>query len=269
MLLRRLRTGRGWTVEQVADRLLCSPSKVSRLETGHRGASARDVRDLCDLYEVDDELRRRLATLAREGKQRAWWQPLGLPYSTYVGLEDEAAVIRDLGLVVIPGLLQTASYARAVVRAAVPSWVPDVVEQRVNGRVLRQQILAAQDPPRFEALIDESVLHRVVGGPAVMREQLEHLLEVSERPNVSLRVIPYQAGALPVGQKFIILTFAQPSVPDVVFVEGLTGDLYLDNIEDIELYNATFWSLSELAVSTNETRDIIAARSETYRPGNA
>jgi transcriptional regulator with XRE-family HTH domain len=268
VLLRRLRTDRGWTVDQVAHRLLCSPSKVSRMETGQRGASPRDIRDLCDLYEVDDEQRAHLARLAREGKQRAWWQPLGLPYSTYVGLEDEAALIRDFGLGVIPGLLQTAGYARAIVGAAVPRWVPDVVEQRVTGRLVRQQILTADAPPRFEALIDESALHRVVGGPAVMREQLEHLLRVAMRPNVNLRVIPYRAGAMPVGHKFIILTFAQPGIPDVVFVEGLTGDLYLDNSEDIKVYNATFWSLSELAVSPSESREIISAKSETYRPGS-
>jgi transcriptional regulator with XRE-family HTH domain len=123
-LLRKLRTDRNWTVDYVAQQLLCSPSKISRMETGHRGASARDIRDLCDLYGVDHEQRRHLAELASEGKQRAWWQPLGLPYSTYVGLEAEASSISDYGLGYIPGLLQTADYARAIVKAAVPPWVP-------------------------------------------------------------------------------------------------------------------------------------------------
>ena len=132
-LLRAHRTRKGWTAEQVAGRLEFSPSKVSRLETGQRGASARDIRDLCELYGVDGQERQHLMDLASEGKQRAWWQPLGLPYSTYVGLEAEAASISDYGLGIMPGLLQTPDYARSVVRAAVPKWVPDVVEQRVQG----------------------------------------------------------------------------------------------------------------------------------------
>jgi hypothetical protein len=158
-------------------------------------------------------------------------------------------------------LLQTADYARAIVKAAVPPWVPEIVEQRVNGRMIRQQILTRpENPPRFQAVVDESVLHRVVGSPEVMSAQLTRLLEVSELPNVDLRVIPYEAGALPAGNnKFIIVTFTQPTVPDVVFVEGLTGDLYLEDAQDVEVYNATFWALSELAASTEQTRAMIAS----------
>src|SRR5579863_10069163 len=220
-LLKALRTEKGWTAEQVAERLLVSPSKISRLENGHRGTSARDIRDLCNLYGVDDGERQRLLQLAREGKQRAWWQPLGLPYSAYVGLEEAATSISDYGLSVVPGLLQTADYARTVVEAAVPKWVPEVVEQRVEGRMTRQQLLIRENAPHFEAVVDESVLHRTVGSPAIMRAQLERLLELSELPSVTLQVIPYDAGALPAGNnKFIILSFAQPTVTDVVFVEG-------------------------------------------------
>ncbi len=265
-LLKALRIAKGWTAEQVADRLLISTSKLSRLETGQRGASARDVRDLCDLYEVGDEQRQRLLDLAMEGKQRAWWQPLALPYSTYVGLEAEAASISDYGLGIMPGLLQTADYARAVVHAAVPKWVPEVVEQRVQGRMARQQLLHADHAPHFEAVVDESVLHRVVGSAAVMQAQLERLLELSGLPNVTLRVIRYEAGALPAGNnKFIILQFAQPTVSDVVFIEGLTGDLYLDDPRDVEIYNTTFRTLVDLAASPDATRDIIAAMIPSYR----
>ena len=265
-LLKALRNGKGWTAEQVADRMLISTSKLSRLETGQRGASARDVRDLCDLYEVDDEQRQHLLELAREGKQRAWWQPLALPYSTYVGLEAAATSIRDYGLGIMPGLLQTADYGRAIVRAAVPKWVPEVVEQRVEGRMARQQLLHSDRPPRFEALVDESVLHRVVGSPAIMQAQLERLLELSEPPNVTLRVIPYQAGALPAGNnKFVILGFAQATVSDVVFIEGLTGDLYLEDPRDVEIYELTFRTLMHLAASPEATRDIITAMIPNYR----
>lgn len=266
-MLKALRTAQGWTAEQVADRLLISTSKLSRLETGHRGASARDIRDLCNLYEVDDEQRQHLLELAREGKQRSWWQPLALPYSTYVGLEAEATSISDYGLGIMPGLLQTADYARAVVvRAPVPELVPEVVEQRVQGRMARQQLLHSRHAPHFEAVVDESVLHRVVGSPAVMQAQLERLLELSDLPNVTLRVIPYQAGALPAGNnKFIILGFARSAVSDVVFIEGLTGDLYLEDPRDVDIYRTTFRTLVQLAASPDATRDIIAAMIPRYR----
>jgi hypothetical protein len=178
-----------------------------------------------------------------------------------VGLEAEAKSIRDYGLGIIPGLLQTADYARAIVRAAVPKWVPEVIEQRVQGRMVRQQLLYSDDAPRFEAVVDESVLHRMVDSPPVMRAQLKRLLELSELPNVTIRVIPYEAGALPAGNnKFIILEFMQPAVPDIVFIEGLTGDLYLEDPRDVEIYNLTYRTLVQLAASPDETREIIGTR---------
>jgi transcriptional regulator with XRE-family HTH domain len=272
-LLKALRTERGWTAEQVGERLRFSPSKMSRLETGHRGASARDINDLCDLYEVNDKQRRRLLGLAREGKQRAWWQPLGLPYSDYVGLEAEAISISDFGLGIVPGLLQTADYARAIVHAVLPDLLPDMVEQRVQGRMARQQqFLDREDAARFEAVVDESVLHRVVGSRTIMRAQLERLLELSGQPDITLRVIPYEAGALPaVNNKFIVLKFASAEVRDVVFIEGLTGDLYLEDPGDVETYSTAFRTLVELAKSPEETREVIAAMIPSYRgrPGRA
>ena len=249
----------------MASRLLISSSKVSRLETGQRGASARDIRDLCDLYEVGDEQRQHLMELASEGKQRAWWQPLGLPYSDYIGLEAAATSISDYGVGNMPGLLQTADYARAIVSAAVPRWVPEVVEQRVEGRIARQQHLFSEGAPRFEAVVDESVLHRVVGSPGVMRAQLERLLELSDLPRVTLQVIPYEVGALPASySKFIILRFAQPTVSDVVFIEGLTKDQYIDDPHEVEVYNTTFRTLTQLASRPDITRDIIAAMISHY-----
>ena len=264
-LLRELRNEHGWTVEDVAHRLGFSSSKVSRLETGQRGASPADIRSLCDLYAIDGDQRQHFVELAREGKQRAWWQPLGLPYATYVGLEAEATSIWDYGLGIMPGLLQSPDYARAVVRAAVPRWVPEVVEQRVQGRLTRQQLLFSEHPPEFEAVVDESVLHRVVGGPAVMRAQLEHLMELSNLPHVTLRVIPYDAGALPAGNnKFIILRLPLPTVSDVVYVEGLTGDLYLHDDRDVEVYATTYRALVELAASPDNTQKIVTSMIARY-----
>jgi transcriptional regulator with XRE-family HTH domain len=259
-LLKALRTERGRTAEQVAAALEISPSKLSRLETGQRGASARDINAISDLYGVGKEERQRLLDLAREGKQRAWWQPLGLPYSTYVGLEAEAEAIYDYGLGIIPGLLQAPDYARAVVHATDPTLPPEAVEQLVQGRMTRQQLLYHENGPRFEAVVDQSVLHRVVGSRDVMRAQLERLLELSALPSVTLRVIPYEAGALPAGNnKFIILSFMQPAVPDVVFIEGLTGDLYLEDPADVEAYKATYRTLVHLAADPDVTRDNLVA----------
>lgn len=265
-LLRSFRTRRSWTVDYIAEQLQVSPSKISRLENGLRGVSAADIGRLCDLYDVRGEERKHLTELARESRQRARWQPLGLPYSTYIGLEADATSISDYGLGIMPGLLQTPDYARAVVRAAVPKWVPDVVKQRVEGRMLRQQILFSEHPPRFEAVVDESVLHRVVGSRAVMRAQLQRLLDLAELSAVTLQVIPYSAGALPAGNnKFIILKFASADVRDVVFIEGLTGDLYLDEPGDVETYSTAFRTLVELAKSPKETREVIAAMIPSYR----
>jgi transcriptional regulator with XRE-family HTH domain len=257
--LRALRTGRGWTVDQVAERLLISPSKVSRLETGQRGASPRDIRDLCDLYGLGDEERRRLADLAKAGKQHPWWQPLSLPYATYAGLEAEATLIRDFGLGVVPGLLQTPDYARAVLMATFPPRSREEIDNLVEGRIARQQrVLSGDDPPQFQAVVEASVLHRVVGSTAIMRDQLHRLLEASELPNVSVRVVPYGAGALPGAiNKFIILSFESLSLPDVVYVEGLTGDLYIERKEDTDAYDAAFRVMEGMAATQDETRGII------------
>lgn len=264
-MLKSLRSAKGWTVNSVAEKLQVSPSKVSRLENGLRGVGAGDISNLCDLYDVYGEQRQHLTELARASRQRARWQPLGLPYSIYIGLEADAASISDYGLGIMPGLLQTPDYARAVVRAAVPRWVPDVVKQRVEGRMLRQQLLFSEDPPRFEAVVDESVLHRVVGSRAVMRAQLQRLLELADLPSVTLQVIPYGAGALPAGNnKFIILRFAEPAVADVVYVEGLTRDEYLKDRHEVEVYNTTFRTLAHLAASPHETREIISAQLVNY-----
>ncbi|HEV2377547.1 MAG TPA: DUF5753 domain-containing protein, partial [Streptosporangiaceae bacterium] len=192
------------------------------------------------------------------------WQALS--YSEYVGLEAAAASISDFGLGYIPGLLQTLDYARAVAHGAVPRWSPDIVEQSVDARILRQQLLYSERAPRFETAMDESVLHRVVGSPDTMATQLERLVELSQLPHVSIRVIPYSAGALPAGNnKFIILRFAQPTVSDVVFIEGLTEDQYLDDSHDIEVYNVTFRTLRAMAWSDDETRDKMSAMIANYR----
>jgi transcriptional regulator with XRE-family HTH domain len=264
-LLRELRIERGWTVDQVADRLQVSPSKVSRFETGQRGVSAQDIRSLCDLYAVDSEQRQLFTELAREARRRAQRQPFSLPYSTYIRLEEEAISIRDYGIGIVPGLLQTPDYARAVLRAGVPKWVPDIVENRVSGRIARQRVLYAERPPRLDAVVDESVLHRIVGNRAIMRAQLGRLLEVAALPNLTLRVVPFEAGAPPAANhKFIILSFAPPAVSDVVYIEGLTGEQWIEDPHEVEVYNLTFRRFLDLAASPDRTREMIAAMITRY-----
>lgn len=258
-LLRSFRTERRWTVEQVARRLQCSPSKVSRLENGFRGISARDIRDLCDLYEVRGARREELIELAAEGKQRASQPSRDLPYATYVGLEASAAAISDFGLGVVPGLLQTPDYARAVLTAVHPKLSVNDIEQRVAGRIDRQGLLRSSRPPRFEAVIDEAVLHRAAGNRRILSAQLRHLLAVTEElATVTIRVLPFQAGALPVPHnKFIILSFIENSVPDVVFIELHTRDLYLGPDEGLADYQAAFRAMQDMAATSQASRDMI------------
>lgn len=258
-LLKALRNERGLTVEQTGEQLGFSPSKVSRLENGLRGASARDIRDLCDLYDVQGERRQQLLDLAAAGKQQAWWQSRNLAYSNYVGLEDAAAVIRDFGLGVVPGLLQTADYARAVMTARIPRLSAEDIDQRVAARMERQRLLTAETPPQFDAVLDEAVLHRVAGSRRVMQAQMNRLLEVSDLPKVDIRVLPYDAGIPPVvTSKFILLSFDESAVPGVVFVEMHTGDLYLGPADGLADYEQAFHAIHTMAATPSKTRQIIA-----------
>jgi transcriptional regulator with XRE-family HTH domain len=265
-LLREFRNERGWTVEHVADLLLVSPSKVSRLETGQRGASPRDIRDLSQLYQLDDAQREQLMDLAVEGKQRAFWQQRNVRSSTYIGLESEASMIRDVGLGIIPGLLQTAEYGRAVLEATFPALSAAEVDYRLSVRLRRQQLLTAPEPPRFEAVIDEAVLHRVAVNERVMRGQLERLLEVSEHPSVEIRLLPFSAGLLPSNTtKFIILSFASPALPSIVHIEHLMGDVYLEHADDVQAYETTFSLMQEIAATPQQTRDMLRATATSLK----
>ena len=268
-LLRKLREDQGMSVKQVTEHLMCSPSKVSRIETGQRGATLRDVRDLCDLYGVADVAARdRLMTLAREGKHQGWWQSYDLPYSNYVGLEAEATSISGFHSSVVPGLLQTADYARAIHEAAVPEvstpeLTPEIINQRVEARIRRQAVLEKQESLKFSAAVDEAVLHRLVGGRAVMSAQLRHLAEMATLPNVRIRVIPYSAGAHPALEStFYILDFAD-AVPSVVYVEGLVGWIYLERSEDLDRYRRVYERVVDMALSPEKSVDFITDMSRS------
>jgi transcriptional regulator with XRE-family HTH domain len=264
-LLRARRQELGLTVEQVAERLEFSPSKVSRLETGQRGATARDIRDLCDLYGLSDtEERERLVNLAREGKQQGWWQSYDLDFSTYVGLEAAAVSTKYFLSVVVPGLLQTADYARAMLEAWDPEISPERIDELVSVRLTRQKLLGREPPLTISAIIDEAALHRVVGGPSTMRSQLQRLIELSQLPHVTIRIVPYTVGAhVAMESTFRILEFDDP-VHDVVFVEGLVGRIYLERAQDVARYKEVFERLNEIALTPQGSIELMVKTGAIY-----
>jgi transcriptional regulator with XRE-family HTH domain len=243
ILLRRPREEKGLTVEQVAGYLMCSPAKINRMEANFRSGTLRDVRDLCDLYGVvADAQKNDLMELAREGRQPGWWESYHLvgALSTYIGLEADATFIKKFECTLIPGLLQTADYARAIHESIVEDLSRDTIEEQIEVRMARQRLLTQADPPRLWSILDEAALHRLVGGPTVMKAQLEHLTEISKLPNVTLQVIPYRTGAHPApDSNFTILEFKR-SVPDMVYTEGLVGWIFLERPQEVERYQRLF-----------------------------
>ena len=198
--LRRLREQKGMTAEEVAEQLLVSQSKISRLENGRRSISQRDVRDLCGVYEVEDQrIVDSLMQMAKESRQQGWWHAFGdIPYSVYIGLETDAANLRVYEPQVVPGLLQTRQYAEAMISGRPAGGAPDDVEKRVEVRMRRQErITDPEDPLRLWAVVDEAALRRVVGNRAVMRDQLEHLVEQCQLPHVTVQVAAVRHGRAP------------------------------------------------------------------------
>jgi hypothetical protein len=252
-------------VDDAANHLLVSASKISRIETGQRNITARDIRDLAVLYQLSDADRELLAELAAGGKTRAWWQPFDLPYyySIYVGLEADATSIRDFTLSVVPGLLQTERYARAIVRAGDPHMPEENLQQLVRARLERQRHVLHEARTKFTAIVDESALRRVVGGPAAMQDQMKALVTASELPNVTIRIVPFAAGPLPSAtNKFIILSFDGPA--DVVFLESLTGQLILERDSDLAAHNEAFAALQKLALPAGDTYDRLLRLQREY-----
>ena len=265
-LLRQLRAERGLSLDDVAERAMLSTTKLSRLETGRVGAAPRDIRDLCIVYGITNAAEReRLMELAREGKQRAWWQKLDLPYATYIGLEAEAVFIRDYNPDIIAGLLQVEGYARAIFEENDPRLDLAAMDQRIEARLRRQALLTQDDPPLFHYILDEVALHRPVGGPAVMREQLARVIEVIRLPNVTFQVIPLAVGAHPgIMSNFVILDFDKPMVNDVVYVEGAVGNIYLETASELERYRRLFSRLEHIALDPEGSAAMVTRIAQTY-----
>jgi transcriptional regulator with XRE-family HTH domain len=258
--LRKHREEAGVTIEAVAERLHCSTSKVSRIETGHTSATPRDVRAMLDIYGIDGDESSELVQISREARQKGWWHP----YSTvltgaYVGLEAEANSVRAYEQQVVPGLLQTEEYARAMIRSARPDISADEVERRVRVRIERQSLLMQDDPIDLWMVLDEAVVGRPVGGDAVMRAQIQHLVDRAELPNVTLQVLPFSAGAhAGMDGTFTILDFPEPTDTDVVYAENATGGLFLEKADELRKYVFIFDHIRAAALRPEESVALLA-----------
>ncbi|NSC22269.1 helix-turn-helix domain-containing protein [Streptomyces albus subsp. chlorinus] len=269
--LRRLREQSGMTAEEVADRLLVSQSKISRLENGRRSISQRDVRDLCGVYEVEDHrIVDSLMQMAKESRQQGWWHAFGdIPYSVYIGLETDAASLRVYEPQVVPGLLQTRQYAEAVCEGALPEASTTEVEKRVQVRMRRQErIKDPKNPLRVWAVLDEAALRRAVGGPQIMVEQLEYLIELSHVPHLTIQAMPFSMGAHPgVNGQYAILEFPEATDSSVVYLEGVTSDLYLEKTQDVQRYSMMYEHLRAGALNPEQTREFIGNVAKDFARG--
>ncbi|MEV5377053.1 transcriptional regulator [Streptosporangium nondiastaticum] len=259
--LRKLRELKGMTAEEVAERLLVSQSKISRLENGRRSISQRDVRDLCGVYGVEDHrIVDSLMQMAKESRQQGWWHAFGdIPYSVYIGLETDAASLRVYEASLVPGLLQTPNYASAVTEGSWPEATAADIERRVQVRMRRQErITDPENPLRLWAVIDESALRRIVGNREIMAEQMRQLVQFSLEPHITVQVLPYDVGAHPgMYGKFSILEFNDPQDASTVYLEGITSDLYLEKPNDVQTYSVMYEHLRMQALNAEHSRQFI------------
>ncbi|GAA2748130.1 MULTISPECIES: helix-turn-helix domain-containing protein [Kitasatospora] len=263
--LRRLREGCGITREDAGYAIRASESKISRMELGRVSFKERDVADLLSLYGVHDGGEREaLLGLVREANKSGWWHSFNdvLPgwFQTYIGLEEAAALIRTYEVQFVPGLLQCEAYARAIFGQSRPVLAEEELDRRVSLRMRRQSMLTGGQGPRLWAVIDEAALRRPVGGPEVMRAQVQHLLDLAEQPNVVIQVMPFRFGAH-AGESgaFSILRFPEQDLADVVYLEQLTSALYLDKRDDVDEYVQVMERLCVDSLTPQQTTDLLAA----------
>jgi transcriptional regulator with XRE-family HTH domain len=253
--LRQLREGANLKIEEVAEKLEISASTVSRMETAQVGVRPRDLGFLLDMYEVSGPEREQLLQIARERRQQRWWQEYAdLPNIAVAGLEDDASTIVQFSALLVPGLLQTEAYARAVLEAIRLDARPVDIERRLQLRIHRQALLTGEHPPEYWVVLDEAALRREVGGATTMAEQLGRLIEVAKLPNVTLQVLPFSSGEHPgMDGDFTILHYRESADPDVVYIENTGGDMYLEEREVTRRYNKLFDHLRAAAQNPGES----------------
>jgi transcriptional regulator with XRE-family HTH domain len=257
--LRELRVHAGLTIEAAAPRLDVSASKLSRIENAHQGVDVHMVRSMLDLFDVGGDRWTEILELTREASAKGWWRAYGLDDKCYVPLEAEASMVRDFTVTYVPGLLQTSDYARAMFDASLRSRSRETVEREIRVRMIRQERLTSTtDPLRLAAIIDEPVLRRPVGGPTVMRAQLQHLVEAAALDSVELQVLPTGTGAHPaMGGAFTVLSFEGLGEPDMAYVEHPMGSVHIEKDEDVARATLVFDHLRSVAHSPAESVALI------------
>ena len=256
--LRQARQAAGLTLERVAAELDVSPSKIVRIESGAVKVSTTDLRAMLDLYEITDPREvTEFVSMARAARQRPWWQKeygdvASHRYLEYVELEQAAAVTLNFEPLVVPGLLQTGEYARAVIRRFGRDASDDQVNALVKFRLDRQgRLLDTPEPPKLSFVLDESVVYRKVGSGNVMEEQVRHLIELSGRPNITIQILPFDAGVGPNTQApFVVVQFPATADPDVLYIELPTGGTLIANDHDeVARYRGAFEELRRMSLS--------------------
>jgi transcriptional regulator with XRE-family HTH domain len=265
--LRELRLQHELTVEDVGEKLLCSATKISRLETGARRPNPRDVRDLCQLYEVDEAMFGELMDLARRAREQGWWAKYDdLNLYPYIGLEEAASAITSYTMYYFPALLQTEDYAQAIIKAIAPKMDSGIHKQRVEARLRRQHVLEDDKPPRYRVLLDETVLQRPVGGAALMAAQLDKILVAERGGKVTFQIIPFNIGAHAAqDSNFVLFEFDDPAQSPVVFVEGLINHQYYERSADVARYREAIDYLRDSALSPRDSVEYLKKiKTEVY-----
>lgn len=257
--LNRLRAASGMSRAQVAERLGTTDTTIWRYETGLTQPKPADVGALLEIYGVARAAREDLIQLAKDARKRGWWhrhrEILKPGFDSYIGLESEASVVRTYQVQMIPGLLQTERYARAIIEATAMAFAPPEIDQKVAVRMARQELITrAEDPMQVVAVLDEAVVRRQVGGAVVMREQLRRLVEVGTLPNVEIRIVPFDAGAhAAMDGSFYLLEFPEPDDPDLVYLEQAGSGLIPEDAEELRRYTLMFGNLMARALSASKS----------------
>ncbi|MFI0465373.1 Scr1 family TA system antitoxin-like transcriptional regulator [Saccharopolyspora sp. 5N102] len=262
--LLELRKDSGYTQADVAKGLDWRQSKVSRIEAREQSVSVTDAHALASFYGVAAEERDLLVMLARDSKKKGWWQSYGdlIPewFDTFVGMEAEASSVVTYESDFVPGLLQTESYARATTRATFLEATPEEVERSVDLRMQRQKRLFAPEPLRLWAVMSETTLRRPVGGGSVLREQIDHILELTEQPNIVVQVMPFTAGGHPALGPFVLLGYAEEWHPDVVYLETQAGAQWVEEPQQVGRFRTVIEHLRAHALDPGDSVHAMRSR---------